>query len=203
MRQVRSRDGRALMTDNHDRGGGPDQALRRDRGPGRHRPRGSRRGRSSGSSGPTGPGKTTAVRILTTLAVPDSGHGPGWPATTSSPKRPRSVRRNIGVAAQDATLDDSLTGRQNLVMVGELSRTAAGTDRPRHGPSSSSTASIWRRRRPGHEGVLGGHAPSPRPGRQPDDPAARALPRRAHHRPRPHQPVCACGTSSGNSWPTG
>ncbi|HEX3394622.1 MAG TPA: ATP-binding cassette domain-containing protein, partial [Acidimicrobiales bacterium] len=33
-----------------------------------------------------------------------------------------AVRRHIGVAAQDATLDEALTGRQNLVMVGELSR---------------------------------------------------------------------------------
>src|SRR6204780_3879111 len=73
-----------------------------------------------GVLGPNGAGKTTAVRILTTLAVPDSGWArvAGFDILTEA----NEVRRRIGVAAQDATLDDSLTGRQNLVMVGELSR---------------------------------------------------------------------------------
>jgi ABC-2 type transport system ATP-binding protein len=73
-----------------------------------------------GVLGPNGAGKTTAVRILTTLAVPDSGRATvaGFDVLTEAAE----VRRHIGVAAQDATLDDSLTGRQNLVMVGELSR---------------------------------------------------------------------------------
>src|SRR5580698_1448569 len=73
-----------------------------------------------GVLGPNGAGKTTAVRILTTLAVPDSGRArvAGFDVLTEAAE----VRRRIGVAAQDATLDDSLTGRQNLVMVGELSR---------------------------------------------------------------------------------
>ncbi len=72
-----------------------------------------------GVLGPNGAGKTTAVRILTTLAVPDAGHArvAGYDVVTEA----ASVRRNIGVAAQDATLDDALTGRHNLVMVGELS----------------------------------------------------------------------------------
>jgi ABC-2 type transport system ATP-binding protein len=71
-----------------------------------------------GLLGPNGAGKTTAVRILTTLAVPDSGRATvaGYDVVTEADM----VRRNIGVAAQDATLDDALTGRQNLVMVGEL-----------------------------------------------------------------------------------
>src|SRR5580658_11162164 len=73
-----------------------------------------------GVLGPNGAGKTTAVRILTTLALPDSGTArvAGYDVLTEAGE----VRRRIGVAAQDATLDDSLTGRQNLVMVGELSR---------------------------------------------------------------------------------
>ena len=72
-----------------------------------------------GVLGPNGAGKTTAVRILTTLALPDAGHGrvAGFDVVTQAAQ----VRRNIGVAAQDATLDEALTGRQNLVMVGELS----------------------------------------------------------------------------------
>jgi ABC-2 type transport system ATP-binding protein len=72
-----------------------------------------------GLLGPNGAGKTTAVRVLTTLAVPDSGHA--TVAGIDVVKHPGEVRRHIGVAAQDATLDPLLTGRQNLVLVGELS----------------------------------------------------------------------------------
>jgi ABC-2 type transport system ATP-binding protein len=72
-----------------------------------------------GVLGPNGAGKTTAVRILTTLSVPDGGTArvAGHDVTAD----PAGVRRNIGVTAQDATLDEVLTGRQNLVMVGRLS----------------------------------------------------------------------------------
>ncbi|HVX21481.1 MAG TPA: ATP-binding cassette domain-containing protein [Acidimicrobiales bacterium] len=72
-----------------------------------------------GMLGPNGAGKTTAVRILTTLAVPDDG----WARVAGHDvvHQAQAVRRSIGVTAQDATLDEALTGRQNLVMVGELS----------------------------------------------------------------------------------
>src|SRR6201996_3282853 len=72
-----------------------------------------------GVLGPNGAGKTTAVRILTTLAVPDGGSArvAGYDVVSQA----AAVRRSIGVTAQDATLDEALTGRQNLVMVGELS----------------------------------------------------------------------------------
>jgi ABC-2 type transport system ATP-binding protein len=73
-----------------------------------------------GVLGPNGAGKTTAVRILTTLARPDTG----WARVAGHDvvADAAEVRRNIGVAAQDATLDELLTGRQNLVMIGELHR---------------------------------------------------------------------------------
>src|SRR5271165_2109761 len=72
-----------------------------------------------GMLGPNGAGKTTAVRILTTLTLPDGGRGrvAGYDVVTEAAE----VRRNIGVTAQDATLDEMLTGRQNLVMIGRLS----------------------------------------------------------------------------------
>ena len=72
-----------------------------------------------GMLGPNGAGKTTAVRILTTLTAPDGGRArvAGHDVVTEAAQ----VRRNIGVTAQDATLDEMLTGRQNLVMVGRLS----------------------------------------------------------------------------------
>ena len=73
-----------------------------------------------GVLGPNGAGKTTAVRILTTLTVPDSGHA--RVAGHDVVRDPSAVRRNIGVTGQAATLDELLTGRENLRMVGELSR---------------------------------------------------------------------------------
>jgi ABC-2 type transport system ATP-binding protein len=82
-----------------------------------------------GLLGPNGAGKTTAVRILTTLALPDAGRA--WVAGIDVLARPAAVRRQIGVAAQDATLDGLLTGRQNLVLVGELSGMRTGQARTR------------------------------------------------------------------------
>jgi ABC-2 type transport system ATP-binding protein len=82
-----------------------------------------------GLLGPNGAGKTTAVRILTTLAVPDGGRGAV--AGFDVVRQPGEVRRHIGVAAQDATLDPLLTGRQNLVLVGELSDMGRGSARVR------------------------------------------------------------------------
>jgi len=68
--------------------------------------------------GPNGAGKTTAVRILTTLTEPDEGEAmvAGFDVRTQGTE----VRRRIGLAAQDATVDPLLTGRENLVMLGEL-----------------------------------------------------------------------------------
>jgi ABC-2 type transport system ATP-binding protein len=73
-----------------------------------------------GVLGPNGAGKTTAIRILTTLTSPDSGQASvaGYDVITEAP----AIRRQIGVTGQAATLDEALTGRQNLVMIGELSR---------------------------------------------------------------------------------
>jgi ABC-2 type transport system ATP-binding protein len=82
-----------------------------------------------GVLGPNGAGKTTAVRILTTLARPDGGRATvaGHDVVTDA----AAVRRHIGVAAQDATLDGLLSGRQNLVLVGELSGMGRRTSRRR------------------------------------------------------------------------
>jgi len=68
--------------------------------------------------GPNGAGKTTAVRILTTLTDPDGGTARVAGADIRTD--PVGVRRSIGLAAQDATVDGLLTGRENLVMIGEL-----------------------------------------------------------------------------------
>jgi daunorubicin resistance ABC transporter ATP-binding subunit len=82
-----------------------------------------------GVLGPNGAGKTTAVKILTTFAVPDAGRATvaGFDVVKDAP----AVRRHIGVAAQDATLDELLTGRQNLHLIGELSRMTRSDSRAR------------------------------------------------------------------------
>ncbi|QGG96777.1 ATP-binding cassette domain-containing protein [Actinomarinicola tropica] len=68
--------------------------------------------------GPNGAGKTTTVRILTTLTEADEGRAvvAGFDVRTHA----HEVRRRIGLTAQDATIDPILTGRENLVLVGEL-----------------------------------------------------------------------------------
>src|SRR5271157_5417469 len=82
-----------------------------------------------GLLGPNGAGKTTAVRILTTLALPDAGQA--RVAGIDVLAHPAAVRRQIGVAAQDTTLDGLLTGRQNLVLIGELSNMGRAESRSR------------------------------------------------------------------------
>lgn len=68
--------------------------------------------------GPNGAGKTTAVRVLTTLTQPDAGRA--FVAGHDVVADPVSVRRVLGLAAQDATVDQLLTGHENLTMIGEL-----------------------------------------------------------------------------------
>jgi len=71
-----------------------------------------------GLLGPNGAGKSTTIRILTTLAVPDGGRA--TVAGHDVVAEASAVRHAIGVTAQDATVDELLTGRQNLVMIGRL-----------------------------------------------------------------------------------
>src|SRR6476659_10469548 len=70
--------------------------------------------------GPNGAGKSTTVRILTTMTMPDAGTATvgGYDVVVDA----SAVRRIIGVTGQDASLDEQLTGNQNLLMVGQLSR---------------------------------------------------------------------------------
>jgi ABC-2 type transport system ATP-binding protein len=77
-------------------------------------------GQILGVLGPNGAGKTTAVRILTTLSQPDAGSA--TVAGVDVLRHPDEVRRRIGVAGQYASLDELLTGRENLRMIGRLLR---------------------------------------------------------------------------------
>jgi daunorubicin resistance ABC transporter ATP-binding subunit len=82
-----------------------------------------------GVLGPNGAGKTTALRILTTLSKPDGGEA--RVAGHDVVREPATVQRKIGVAAQDATVDEVLTGTQNLVMIGRLGDLSRGAARAR------------------------------------------------------------------------
>ena len=77
-------------------------------------------GSITGLLGPNGSGKTTTVSILSTALRPDSGQAlvAGLDVTT----HPAEVRRLIGFAGQFAAVDPNLTGRENLRLIGRLSR---------------------------------------------------------------------------------
>jgi oleandomycin transport system ATP-binding protein len=78
----------------------------------------ARRGTVLGVLGPNGAGKTTAVRILATLLRADGGTAlvNGFDVRA----QPEKVRESIGLTGQFASVDDDLTGTQNLVMIGQL-----------------------------------------------------------------------------------
>ena len=76
------------------------------------------RGTVLGVLGPNGAGKTTAVRILTTLLRPDSGRAliEGHDVVREA----ATVRRTIGLSGQSAAIQEELTGRENLEIIGRL-----------------------------------------------------------------------------------
>jgi oleandomycin transport system ATP-binding protein len=77
-----------------------------------------REGTVLGLLGPNGAGKTTAVRVLATLIRPDAGHATvgGYDVL----KQAHQVRSLIGLTGQYASVDETLTGVENLVLIGRL-----------------------------------------------------------------------------------
>ena len=128
--------------------------------------------------------------MLTTMTRPDAGAA--WVAGHDvSPIRSRCAASSASPARTPRSTSCS-PARQNLELVGILS------DMPRAAARDRSAELLEQfeltvRRRPDGEDVLRRHAPSARPRRQPDGAPAGAVPRRAHHRPRPHQPPAHVG----------
>ncbi len=76
------------------------------------------RGTVLGLLGPNGAGKTTAVHVLATIITPDAGEARVLGIDVVAD--PDAVRRSIGLAGQYAAVDGTLTGRENLRLVGRL-----------------------------------------------------------------------------------
>jgi ABC-2 type transport system ATP-binding protein len=79
--------------------------------------------------GPNGAGKTTTIRILSTLLPPDGGEAIVGGFDVS--KNPKDVRRSIGLTGQYAAVDEYLTGRENLEMLGKLYHLSSADSRER------------------------------------------------------------------------
>jgi oleandomycin transport system ATP-binding protein len=77
-----------------------------------------REGTVMGVLGPNGAGKTTLVRILSTLLAPDTGRA--TVAGYDVVRQPRQLRRVIGLTGQYASVDEKLSGWENLYMIGRL-----------------------------------------------------------------------------------
>ncbi len=71
-----------------------------------------------GLLGPNGAGKTTLINMLSTMIRPSNGSAKVWGADIT--KQPSEVRKNIGMVFQGTTLDDRLTGKENLDLHGRL-----------------------------------------------------------------------------------
>ena len=132
--------------------------------------------------GPNGAGKTTLVRVLTTLLQPDSGRA--RVAGLDVRRDAKTIRTVIGLAGQYATVDELLTGRENLELVGLLYHLDKNEYQRRAkealermtltgaGDKAVKTYSGGMRRRLDLAASLIGRPPDP-------------LPRRTHHRARP------------------
>ena len=143
--------------------------------------------------GPNGAGKTTTVRMMTTLSIPTSGTArvAGFDVVAE----PDAVRHRMGLTAQSATVDELLTGRENLRLIGDL----YGLDRPLVKSSIEELLERFSLSEAGNKVVkdysggmrrrldLAASLIATPPG---------ALPRRADHRARPAQPGRALGRAA-------
>ena len=135
-----------------------------------------------GVLGPNGAGKTTTIRMLATLIAPDAGSARvlGHDIVSEAD----TVRELVSLTGQLASVDEELTGRENLVLLGRLlGYSPAG--RPQPGGRAARGVRHRRRRREAGEVLLGRHAPAARHRGQHRGHPAADVPRRADHRARP------------------
>ena len=137
-----------------------------------------------GLLGHNGAGKTTAIRMLTTLSTPTEGRAvvAGYDVVTQA----GDVRKRIGVASQQATVDPLLSGRLNLELIGRLNHI------PKRDARKRADELLVRLDLADAGGKLvksysGRHATTARPGRLSRRVADGVVPRRADDGPRPPQ----------------
>ena len=144
----------------------------------------------SGSSGRTGRARPPRSASSPRCCGPTAGR----PAVCGYDvlRDAHQVRQLIGLTGQYASVDEGLSGTNNLIMIGRLLGLPRAQARAR---AAELLARFELTDAAGAAGqdLLGRHAPPPRPGGQPGRPAAGALPRRADHRARPAQPQRGLG----------
>ena len=153
-----------------------------------------RAGTVYGVLGPNGAGKTTTIRMLATLIEPTAGTARvlGHDVVAEAD----AVRGSVSLTGQFASVDEELTGRENLVLLGRLLGFAKRAGR-RARDRAARGVRPGRGRRPARVHLLGRHAPAPRHRRQHRRHPRPAVPRRADHRPRPPQPQPGVGHRAG------
>jgi ABC-type sugar transport system ATPase subunit len=132
--------------------------------------------------GPNGAGKTTLIRILTTLVVPDSGVA--RVAGRDVQKDAKAIRSLIGLAGQYASVDELLTGRENLELVGLLYHLERSEYR-RRAQDALERMTLTERGRQAGQDLFGRHATPARSRREPHRTAPHPSARRADHRSGP------------------
>ncbi len=135
-----------------------------------------------GLLGPNGAGKTTVVRILATLLRPDAGSAAVCGRDVI--RDAHQVRQLIGLTGQYASVDEGLSGTNNLIMIGRLLGLRRAAARARAAELLARFELTDAAGPPG-QGLLRRHAAAARPGRQPGRPPAGAVPGRADNRARP------------------
>ena len=133
--------------------------------------------------GSNGAGKTTMVRILSTLLAADAGT-----ATVNGydvGAEPAEVRESISLTGQFAAVDEVLTGRENLVLVARLRHL---TEPRAIADELLARFALTEAGKPQGRHLLRRHAAPAGHRHEPDRQPARHLPRRTHHRPGPAGP---------------
>ena len=135
-----------------------------------------------GFLGPNGAGKTTTIRMLATLLEPDEGTA--YVLGHDVVREADAVRRRVSLTGQYASVDEELTGRENLVLLGRLLGYSHAQAKAR-ADELLEAFDLDRGGRPSGRDVFGWHAAQARHRREHRRPARPDVPRRADHRPRP------------------
>lgn len=115
-----------------------------------------------GSLAPTAPEKTTTVKVLTTLITPTSGTATidGFDVV----RQAHRVRSIIGASGQYATIDEDLSARENLILIGRLFHLGDRRAKAR-ADELLETFHLTDAAKPAGQGIFRRHAPARRPGR--------------------------------------